>query len=329
MKKSKRHPRLLNVRSQLSEKVRSIISKLGQPPDIEWIRTGIHAFDLMLGNGVPFGRIMEIFGDESTGKSLLGWTIAKAFQKKGWLVVVFDTEATTPKKFIKRLGIRVEEIVYRKPETIEELEKEFLIILSSVLKADPNMRILFIHDSVAATSSAGEWEYDKKTKMKMPKEAEMAARARAMSRFMRHVSHHISNNNCVYIAINQVRDKIGVMWGEKTTTPGGRALKFHSSIRVQLSRGGRIDEAGSKPVGVICNAFVKKNKVSEPFRKAPLRIIWREGFDPYGGLAELLESQGRITVVKAGRYRHRNLVFRARNIPKIVKKRKELLKPML
>lgn len=330
MKKKKRVPSLPSVSLRLSEKIRGIISKLGQPAEIEWMRTGIHAFDLMCGDGIPLGRIMEIYGDESTGKSLLAWTIAKAWQEQGGLVVVFDTEATAPKRFMERVGVNMESLIYRKPETIEELEKEFFIIHSSLLKAEPDLKILYIHDSVAATTSANEWEWDKKQKMNVPKEtAEMGSRARAMSRLTRHISITLSKSNSTYIAVNQVRDKIGVMFGEKTTTPGGRGLKFHASIRVQLNRGGRIDQLGSKPIGVICNAFIKKNKCAEPFRKSPLRIIWKTGFEATGGLAEFLETQGRITALGAGKYKYRNLRFRARNIHRIINKRKELIEAML
>jgi recombination protein RecA len=327
--KRRRFPRLPNVKSKLSEKIRKIIGSLGQPKSIKWMRTGIHALDLMLGGGIPIGRIMELYGDESTGKSLLAWTIAKAWQENGGVVVVFDTEATAPKKFMQRVGVNVDEIIYRKPETIEELEKELLLLINVLTKADKDAKILFIHDSIAATSSEGEWEWDKKAKMKVPKDHEMASRARAMSKLMRHAAGKLSNLNAVYIGVNQVRDKIGVMFGEKTTTPGGRAIKFHASIRLQLNRGGRIDVEGQRPVGVICNAFVKKNKCAEPFRKAPLRILWRSGFDTYAGLAEVLEDAGRIVQVKPGVFKHKNLKFRRKNLPLIVKRRKSLLEDLL
>jgi recombination protein RecA len=293
------------------------------------MRTGIHALDLMFGNGVPLGRIIELFGDESTGKSLLAWEIAKSWQRKGGVVVVFDTEATAPKRFMARIGLNIKDIIYRKPETIEELEQEFFAIHNSLQKNEPGLRVLYIHDSVAATSSKAEWEVDLKTKMLIPKEGgEMAARARAMSRFARRMASYISSSQSVYLAVNQVRDKIGVMYGEKTTTPGGRALKFHSSIRLQLNRGARIDQAGTKPIGVICNAFVKKNKCAEPFRKAPLRILWKEGFDRYGGLVEILEAQERIKRAKAGRFRYNGITFRTKSIEKIVRECPELLKAM-
>jgi recombination protein RecA len=284
----------------------------------------------MLGGGIPLGRIIELYGDESTGKSLLAWMIAAAWQRRGGVVVVFDTEATAPKKFMKRVGLNIEEIIYRRPATIEDLENELLLLINVLTKADPEANILFIHDSIAATSSKGEWEYDKKNKMLIPKETEMAARARAMSRLMRHCAAVISKHNAVYIGVNQVRDKIGVMFGEKTTTPGGRAIKFHASIRLQLNRGGRIDVEGQRPVGVICNAFVKKNKCAEPFRKAPLRIIWKKGFDEWAGLAEVLEESGRIQAAgKAGYFKFNNIRFRRKNLPIIVKKRKELLEDLL
>lgn len=332
MKKKRRFPRLPSVsNSKLSEKLRKIIGNLGQIPTVKWMRTGIHALDLMIGGGIPIGRIIELYGDESTGKSLLAWTIAKAWQEAGGIVVVFDTEATAPKKFMRRVGVNVEELIYRRPETIEELEKECLLLINVLTKADPEARILFIHDSIAATSSEGEWEYDKKTKMRMPKDFEMASRARAMSKLMRHVAGILSKYNAVYIGVNQVRDKIGVMFGEKTTTPGGRAIKFHASVRIQLNRGGRIDVEGQKPIGVICNAFIKKNKCGEPFRKAPLRIHWKQGFDEWAGLAEVLEMEGRIQAVsgKPGYFKHKNLKFRRKNISIVVKRRKSLLEEML
>lgn len=327
VKRSQRHS-AHRTSSELSAKVRHIISKLGNPPEISWLRTGLHALDLMFGDGVPLGRIIEVYGDESTGKSLLGWTIAKAFQKAGGVVVVFDTEATAPKKFMTRVGVNVDELIYRRPQTIEDLELELLTIHEALTKADKNIKILYLHDSVAATPSKGEFTYDAKTKMFIPKEAEMASRARAMSRLMRHLSLKLADSQATYVAINQVRDKVGVLYGEKTTTPGGRALKFHASIRIQLSRGQRIDAEGAKPIGVVCNAFIKKNKVAEPFRKAPLRIIWSEGFDRFGGLAEVLEQLGRVTIER-GRIKYKKLRFRVRSLAKIIKKKRELIEAML
>lgn len=322
MKRSHRHPEA--KASLLSASLRKIVSKLGVPPKMRWLRTGLHALDLMFGDGVPLGRIIEIYGDESTGKSLLGWMIAKAFQAAGGIVVVFDTEATTPRKWIRKLGVNVDELIYRKPDTIEDLEKDLFSILEALVKAEPGLKILFLHDSVAATCSKDEFVYDKKTKTYIPRDTEMAARARAMSRLTRHLTLRLSDKQATYIAVNQVRDKVGVMYGEKTTTPGGRALKFHASIRLQLSRGGRIDVEGARPVGVICNAFTKKNKCAEPFRKAPLRIIWKEGFDMFAGLPEVLEQAGRVSIER-GRIKYGRLRFRASSLPKIVKKHKELL----
>ena len=329
MKRSQRHPRLPSSTNPMAQELRKIIKSFGKPPKIRWVRTGIHALDLMLGNGVPLGRIVELFGDESTGKSLLAWEIAKAWQRKGGIVIVFDTEATAPKKFMQKIGVNVGHLIYRKPETLEELERDFFTILNSLVKVDPKIKMLFIHDSVAATTSQSEWEVDKKTKMLVPKEgAEMAARARAMSKFMRRMAVQISNYSATYLAVNQVRDKIGIIYGEKTTTPGGRALKFHSSIRLQLNRGARIDQEGMKPIGVICNAFVKKNKCAEPFRKAPLRIIWKEGFDRFGGLVEILETQERIKALGSGRYSYESKRFRSNSIEKIVTSNPELIRSM-
>lgn len=314
---------------KLSDKVRAIISTLGQPPEIEWLRTGIHAFDLMVGDGIPYGRIIEIYGDESTGKSLLALEIAKAVQRENGVVVLFDTEATAPRKFMTRVGVNVDDIIHRKPETIEELKSDFIAIDSAFAKADPDLKICYIHDSVAATPSKGELEWDKKLKEWVPRDVEMGARARAMSMLCRHICQRISRRKAIYIAVNQVRDKIGVMFGEKTTTPGGRALRFHSSVRVQLNRGRKLMGSDQKYQGVMCNVFIKKNKVSEPFRKAPLAILWKKGFDEYSGLSDLLQEQGRIQIAdgKPGWFKYRKLRFRSKNLPMILSKRPELLEP--
>lgn len=326
--KAKRESRKPQDRRRRVLEIRQLVRQLGTPPKLKCIRTGIHALDLMLGNGIPLGRVVEIFGDESTGKSLLAWEIAKAWQKKGGMVVCFDVEATTPRKWIKRLGVKMNRLIWRKPQHFEELENDFFAIHTALKKAQPDLKILWIHDTIAATSSLKEWDWDRKAKKLVPRQnGQPGVQALAMSKFLKHITPYLSEGDSTYLAINQVREKIGILFGEKTTTPGGRALRFYSSIRVALNRGKRVESKKTgKPVGVICNVFIKKNKCAEPFRKAPLKILWRTGFDTYAGLSEVLEDAGRVKKAKMGRYKLGKSLFRPRDIEKVIEGKPELVR---
>ena len=275
----------------MNEAIAKLIQKHRMVREIKWIRTGIHAVDLIIGNGIPQGRILEIYGSESAGKSLLAWHIAKAFQKAGGIVILFDVEATSAKDFASKAGVDINSVIEpsRPVRTVEQVKDSMLAFCEEIREADSSIPILCIWDSIAATSAAGEWQDGDPDTNKT--KANVGQRAKAMSEFFRHWTRWLSDNDITLVCVNQIREKIGVMFGKKTESPGGKAMKFHASVRIELTRGKRIPRLIDKVesiVGVECHATIEKNKMAPPFRKALLRIFWDRGFDEIDGMDELL-----------------------------------------
>lgn len=298
------------MKKQLNTKLVKLLQKARHPKEVRWIRTGIHAIDLMIGGGIPRGRIIEIFGGESGGKSLLAWQIAKAVQDLGGVVLLYDIEATAPAKFMIALGVNTEDVIMGEiggdVTTVEMIRDDLKNRVEEIRDIDKDIPILVIWDSVAATSCEGEWE--NKDKMES-KEHAMGRRGEAMSKFFRQWTEYLDKNDVTLICVNQLRDKIGVMFGRKDESPGGRGLKYHASVRLELTRSKKIEKDGNV-IGVLCRAIVQKNKVAPPFRKSEdLRIMWGTGFDPESGLIDLLIESGRVKkekeslVVGDGKYK--------------------------
>lgn len=269
-----------------------LISSFRKLSPISWLRTGIHPLDLIIGGGVPVGRVIEIFGNEQAGKSLFAWTIARAFQKAGGVVGLCDVEATAPKDFMQSLGLDVDKIAQpldpvRTVEDVRDFVKEFTL---RVRKIDKECPLVVIWDSVAATSARGAWEDEEEF---VPKIHDTGQMSQAMSKFFREFTQFMAENHVTLVGVNQLRDKIGVMFGRKDESPGGRALKFYSSVRIELTKGKKIEKSAST-VGVMCHARVVKNKCATPLRKANTQILWGKGFDEIAGLEEVLEEIGRI-----------------------------------
>ena len=286
------------IDSSVKTGLAKLIKDARHPEKIEWLSTGIHAVDLAIGHGIPLGRTLEIFGNESAGKSLLTYSIAKAFQKAGGVVILFDIEATAPMEFMKSLGVDTDSVILPDEEvcTIEDIRDSLIKIVELIRAIEPGIPILAIIDSIAATTSRGEWEDEEKIKAK---DNAMGKRAEAFSQFFRKHTVWMAKNNVTLCCVNQMREKIGIVFGNPETTPGGKAVKHHSSIRIKLSQGKKLT-LEDKIVGVECKITIEKNKVAAPFKKAILRINQNMGFDTNGGLLEILEQLGRVTTHTGG-----------------------------
>ena len=241
---------------------------------VEAISTGSINLDLALGvQGVPKGRITEIFGAESSGKSTLSYHVIASCQKSSGVAAYIDTEHALDPGYAKRCGVNLNDLLVSQPNGGEEALEicEYLVSSGAV--------DLVVVDSVAALVPKAELEGDMG-------DSHVGLQARLMSQALRKLTPVISSSNCAVIFINQLREKIGVMFGNPETTPGGRALKFYSSLRIDLRRIETI-KIGTEAVGNKVRARIVKNKVAPPFKTAEFEIVYNHGISREADIIQL------------------------------------------
>jgi recombination protein RecA len=259
------------------------IMKLGGQvkTDVEAIPTGALTLDWALGvGGLPRGRVIEIFGPEASGKTTLTLSVIKEIQKKGGVAAFIDAEHAFDSTYAKIIGVNLDDLLISQPDTGEQA----LEIAETLVRS--NAVDLVVIDSVAALTPRAEIEGDMG-------DAHMGLQARLMSQALRKLTAAISKSRTCVIFINQIREKIGVMFGSPETTPGGRALKFYSSVRLDLRRIASI-KSGDSVIGGRVRVRVVKNKVAPPFKEAEFEILHDEGIAKVASIVDAAVNLGVI-----------------------------------
>ena len=288
MEKDEKRSKLQNALKEIEKEFgKGSVMILGEETtvDVEATPSGSLSLDAALGiGGYPKGRIIEIYGPESGGKTTLALEAIASCQKEGGFAAFIDAEHALDPKYARNLGVDFDSLILSQPDSGEQA----LEIMDSLAKSGAVDMIVV--DSVAALVPEAEIRGDMGDQL-------VGAQARLMSQAMRKLSGVLASNKCTAIFINQIREKVGVMFGNPETTPGGRALKFFASVRMEVRKGDQIKD-GDKVGGSFCKVKIVKNKVAAPFKSCEIELVFGEGISQVGELVDLGVETG--VLVKSG-----------------------------
>ena len=259
------------------------------PTDIkDFISTGSTMLDLAISNrpdgGIAVGRITELNGLESSGKSLIGAHVLAETQKKGGVAVYIDTETAVSTDFLEAIGVDVESMLYLHLETVEDIFSAIEEIVAKVRESDKNRLVTILVDSLAAASTNVEMEAD------FDKDGWATSKAIIISKAMRKITQMIGRQRVALVFTNQLRQKLGVMFGDPWTTSGGKALPFHASTRVRLKNKGQIKDKKNHVIGMTILAQVVKNRLGPPLRSCEFPLYFESGIDDVGSWLKVMKD---------------------------------------
>jgi recombination protein RecA len=281
-----------------------LASDLDCPTDVkEFIGTGSTLLNYTISNrrdgGIPVGKVTEITGEEASGKSLLCAHIAAECQKRGGIVVYIDSENAANPDFLRRVGVNISELVYLQPGTLEEVGEAIEKTITMVRTRAPNKLVVVIYDSAAASPTKAEVEGSFDLSMDL-----QLAKSKLLSKMMRKITDMIGKERIALVITNQLKIKIGVMYGDPMTTPGGKAIGYHASVRIRLFAGQKkkVEKKGGLETGedagdiygIHTSSKIIKNRIGPPWRKCEFDILFASGIDDEGSWFQRLHECGEI-----------------------------------
>ena len=289
------------------------------PTDIkEFISTGSSVLDLAIANrpngGVAVGRITEINGLESSGKSLIGTHILAETQKRGGVAVYIDTETSVSREWLETIGVDVSKLLYLHVETVEDIFECIESIIVKIRESDRERLVSILVDSLAGASTKVEMEAD------FEKDGWATSKAIIVSKAMRKITQMIGRERIALVFTNQLRQKLGVMFGDPWTTSGGKALPFHASTRIRLKNMGQI-KVGAKNdvIGMKCRAQIIKNRLGPPLRHADFNLYFDSGIDDMGSWLTVLKDHKLLKIAGAWytlEYKGKDIKFQSKDFEK-------------
>jgi len=317
------------VKRRRASSLAQLVAEMHEYRPVQWLRTGVHAIDLIIGQGIPSGRMVEVMGDPSTAKSAFGYVILAAYQRSGGYAFLLDSEQKTYDEFAKRMGVDFDKIGYSKADSIDDCVR----LIGQIVKlADPATPTVIVWDSIASTPGAEEFEKVTDSGEKggvSGSGGAKAERARQLSTIFRATLGKMAQKGVTLVAMNQLRTNFNFATGYTSLeSTGGRAGKYHAAARLIMRPKGRIRAQNADIVtGIQIECEALKNTLAPPFRKAIVKFKFDTGFDTCSGLDELLLRHGRI-VTKAGWLCYKDKSFRRSDMDRIVIEIPEMTEPL-